>query len=358
MADEAAALRKKWETIAAQHTDPAVKKRAQEVLAQLPAPEALPKAREPEPEPTAWDQIKTGASAVGRVAGPIVKNAVNGATLGSYNAFNDMVGLDSPTNRAEEDKAIGGVGADLAHGAGSAAGAIWGPMGLVGRGIGGLAGMLESRVPALAKSGLGRVGVQTAKGAATGATGNAITAANEGEDIADAAGRGAIAGGLAGGTLGGLGEGVKAVGSALGRTEAGKAAQILNPPPQYRDSPRYQPPSTQQTLDAQKLLQAKLPTGKGENASLWGGLGVLGGSLLSSHPGMAMAGVAAGMGIKNAAPITGRVLYPGAQAAGAALDRGAGTLGGGVAPDIDALATEAKAKARKRKSPKSPRKEM
>lgn len=79
------------------------------------------------------------------------KDLQSGATFGLGDALNYLVGADTPEKRALE-RQKNPVSSEVVHGIGNALGAIApvGPGRVVSDGVGGLAGMVEQRVPALA----------------------------------------------------------------------------------------------------------------------------------------------------------------------------------------------------------------
>lgn len=159
-----------------------------------------------EPDPMSLGQI---AKNVIPTSAALLDRLWNGATFGGWQATMDKVG-EGENYRARQDALnssapgrfagdfMGGVGGTAT---GSAAGA-------------GLLGMLESKVPALATSALGRVAANTGVGAVTGAGSEAAHATSEGEgleEIGRRAGKGALVGGALGAGFSGVGEGAGVV---------------------------------------------------------------------------------------------------------------------------------------------------
>lgn len=124
------------------------------------------------------------------------RNMLSGLTLGASSAIADYAGADSPQARAGANPGLG----TALHGVGGGLSAMapGGPVNVIGRGVGGLVGMAEQRVPAMAGTALGRVAGQTAAGGVTGGLVSGLEAnaggATPGQSF-EAAGKGALLGG-------------------------------------------------------------------------------------------------------------------------------------------------------------------
>lgn len=105
-----------------------------------------------------------------------VANLLNGFTMGASGSISDAYGVDSPRARAGDNPTLG----TTLHAVGGVEGGLAGPANVVGRGMSGLVGLAESRVPALAETALGRVAGHTAAGVGTGGVVGAAESANAG----------------------------------------------------------------------------------------------------------------------------------------------------------------------------------
>lgn len=357
-----------------------------------------------------WDRIK---GTVGNLQGQDVTNALqdaaSGATLGLSDKAADLVGMDSPEKR-DARRAENPLASQIAQGAGAVASSAAGPLRYLGQAGGGLLGMAESRVPALATSGLGRIAGQAAVGAGTGAVAGGVQAATQGQDIGAGMAGGAFAGGAFGGGAQLVSEGVGAAARGLANTAAGKAADILRPPPKPNGAPQptgpasgtaptvlAEPPAAppppapvpgappphpdtiegflaaqqaeqqaaQQAAEeqARQTLAFKGPGltvhGHGPMSQALGMLpaaagGALTYGLMSGHPLYTLGAAGIALGARNAGPIAGRALLPAARAVAPAL----GGLGPSAAlpaslSGIEDDVASAKARVRKKKSPRN-----
>lgn len=236
MADQE--LIQKWQRILATRKEPEIQARAREVLQGLGVAESAPAEAPPTPPP------KEERGVFGRLKDETVRelSAIPQAVKSLNQGFNDhfAFGLPSkvldmtgafPQQAQQANREAGGpVSTMLGQMAGLGASAIAGPEAALGRSGQALLGMMESKVPALANTIIGRLAGQTGLGAGIGATANAAATATDGGDWRDVA-RSVVAGGkggaIVGGGLGGLSELATGGANAIASSVGGRARELL-----------------------------------------------------------------------------------------------------------------------------------